>query len=107
MHMAKMKLKKGDTVVVVSGKDKGKSGAIVRVLPKENRVVVEGVGMIKRHLRKTSRGQSGRIVERPASIDASNVMVKDPESGKGTRVGRKVEDGKIVRVAKKSGKILK
>jgi large subunit ribosomal protein L24 len=105
--MAKMKLKKGDMVIVVSGKDKGKSGAIARVLPKENRLIVEGVGMVKRHLRKTSRGQSGRIVERPASIHASNVMLKDPEGGKPTRVGRKVEGGKIIRIAKKSGKTLK
>lgn len=102
-----MKLKKGDTVIVVSGKDKGKSGPIVRVLRSENRIVVEGVAMMKRHIRKTSRGQSGRIVERPASIHASNVMLKDPEGGKPTRVGRRVEGGKIVRVAKKSGKTLK
>ncbi len=101
----KMKLKKGDQVVVVSGKDKGKTGAILQVLAAENRIVVDGVGMIKRHIKKT-RGQSGQIVERPASIHASNVMFMDPKEKKGTRIGRKIEDGKIVRVAKKSGTTL-
>lgn len=101
----KMKLKKGDQVIVVSGKDKGKTGSILQVLAAENRVVVDGIGMIKRHIKKT-RGQSGQIVERPQSIHASNVMFMDPTEKKGTRIGRKVEDGKIVRVAKKSGKTL-
>lgn len=101
--LMKMKLKKGDNVIVISGKDKGKTGAIAQVLPAENRVVIDGVGMVKRHVRKSGRGQSGRIVERPASIDASNVMFMDPKEKKGTRIGRKVVDGKIVRVAKKSG----
>lgn len=101
----KMKLKKGDQVVVISGKDKGKTGQIVQVLAAENRVVVEGIAMIKRHVRKT-RGQAGQIIERPQSIHASNVMFMDPKEKKGTRIGRKVEDGKIVRVAKKSGTTL-
>lgn len=69
----KMHVKKGDTVVVLSGKDKGKKGEVLKVLPKENRVVVDNVALVKRHLRKSGRGQSGRIVERPASIHASNV----------------------------------
>jgi large subunit ribosomal protein L24 len=99
----KMKIKKGDQVVVVSGKDKGKTGTVLKTIPSTNRVVVEGVAIIKRHLRKTGRGQSGQIVERPASINASNVMFLDPKENKGTRIGRKVENGKIVRVAKKSG----
>ncbi len=106
--VAKMKIKKGDTVVVVSGKDKGKQGEIVRVIKSENRVVIDGVAMIKRSVRKTGRGQSGRIVERPASIHASNVMLLDPESKKPTRVGRSVgKDGKRVRVTKKSTSTLK
>ena len=102
----KMKLKKGDSVVVVSGKDKGKTGTILRMLPSENKVVIEGVGMVKRHLRRSMKGQSGGIVEQPRPINASNVMLVDPKTGKGTRIGRKVEDGKIVRVAKKSGTTL-
>lgn len=71
----KMKVKKGDTVLILTGKDKGKKGEVARVLPKENRVVVDGVAIVKRSVRKSGRGQSGRIVERPASIHASNVRV--------------------------------
>lgn len=69
----KLHVKKGDTVIVLSGKDKGKKGEVLRALPKEGRVVVDGIAIVKRSLKRTSRGQSGRIVERPASIDASNV----------------------------------
>jgi len=98
-----MKLKKGDHVVVVSGKDKGKEGTILTVFPKLNRIVVDGVAMAKRHLRKTGRGQSGRIVEHPAAINASNVMLIDAETKKPTRVGRK--DGQ--RITKKSKTVLK
>jgi large subunit ribosomal protein L24 len=104
--MSKMKLKKGDHVIVISGKDKGKTGTISTVLPSENRIVIDGVNMMKRHLRSSGRGQSGSIVERPASINASNVMLLDPKEKKGTRIGRKVENGKVVRVAKKSGTVL-
>jgi large subunit ribosomal protein L24 len=104
----KMKLKKGDQVVVTTGKDKGKKGPILSVMPKTGMIVVEGVALVKRHLKSTGRGQSGSIVERPRAIDASNVMLLDPEEKKGTRVGRVVEEGKkgktLVRVAKKSGK---
>jgi large subunit ribosomal protein L24 len=98
----KMKLKKGDTVVVISGKDKGKQGTILHVLPADNKVVVEGVGMYKRSLR-ASQGQSGSIVERPRAIDASNVMFFDAKEKKPSRIGRKVENGKVVRFSKKSG----
>jgi large subunit ribosomal protein L24 len=105
--VVKMKVKKGDTVMIVSGKDKGKTGEIVKVLPSVGRVVVDGVAMMKRHLRRTGRGQSGSIVERPAAINASNVMVLDPESKKPTRVGREKQEGKTVRVAKKSKTVLK
>lgn len=82
----KMKLKKGDHVVVVSGKDKGKTGVISRAFPSTGQVVVDGVGMVKRHL-KPGRGaqQSGSIIERPRAIDASNVMFLDPKTKKGTR----------------------
>jgi large subunit ribosomal protein L24 len=103
----KMKIKKGDTVMVVSGKDKGKTGAVLTVLPRENRVVVDGAGMIKRHMKKTGRGQSGRIIERPSTLHASNVMVMDPSAKKPTRIGRSVEGKKKVRVTKKSKTTLK
>ena len=103
----KMKLKKGDTVQVVSGKDKGKTGTIMTVFPDTNQVVVEGIAMVKRHIRKTGPKQSGRIVERPRAINASNVMFVDPKSKKPTRIGRKMEEGKLVRVTKKSGTTLK
>ncbi len=93
MPSLKMKVKKGDTVTVISGKDKGKTGEILTVLPRENRVVIDGVGMIKRHMRKTGKNQSGRIVERPASIHASNVMRLDSEK-KPTRARRTVKAAK-------------
>lgn len=105
--VAKMKVKKGDTVMVVTGKDKGKTGEILRVLPSVGRVVVDGVALVKRHIRKTGRKQSGSIVERPASIHASNVMVLDPDTKKPTRIGRQKQEGKTVRVAKKSKTVLK
>lgn len=101
----KMKLKKGDSVMVISGKDKGKQGTILHVLPADNKVVIEGVGIYKRSL-KARQGQSGSIVERPRAIDASNVMFMDPKEKKPTRIGRKVENGKLVRFAKKSGATL-
>ncbi len=99
--VAKMRLKKGDTVIVVSGKDKGKSGAIVRVLPDVRKVVIDGVGVVKRHIGQRGR-QSGHIVEAPRPIDVSNVMLKDPKGGKPSRVSR--ADG--ARVAKSSGSTL-
>ncbi len=81
-----MKLKKGDRVVIVSGKDKGKSGTIVRSLPAMGKVVVEGVAIMKRHLKPSRTGEaSGSIVERPRAIDASNVMFMDSKTKKGTR----------------------
>ncbi len=101
----KMKLKKGDKVVVVSGKDKGKTGTIHRVIPAENKIVVEGIALAKRHVRG-GRGKVGQIVEAPRAINASNVMIYDADSKKGTRVGRENRDGKLVRVTKKGGKVL-
>ena len=103
--MKGMKLKKGDPVIVVSGKDKGKTGTIVHAYPATGKIVVEGVAIVKRAM-KASRGQSGSIIERPRAIDASNVMLMDPKEKKGTRVGRKAENGKNVRVAKKSNSTL-
>ena len=103
---AKFKIKKGDHVIVVSGKDKGKVGQVARVLPQEAKIVVDGVGMVKRHLKSAGRGQSGRIVERPRAIAISNVMVQDPKDKKGTRVKRETKDGKNTRVTVKSGTAL-
>jgi large subunit ribosomal protein L24 len=102
----KMKIRKGDQVLVIAGRDRGKKGEILRVIPKENRVVVQGVNMVKRHT-KPSRAEAGGIIEREASIHASNVSHVDPKSGKATRVGYKtLEDGSKVRVARASGEVL-
>ena len=102
----KMKLKKGDHVMMVSGKDKGKTGTILKVFPKANKVVVEGLGIAKRHRRPLAAGQSGRIVEMELPVNASNVMLMDPKEKKPTRVKRVMKDGKIVRTAHKSGTAL-
>ena len=104
--MAKMKVKKGDRVVVLTGKDKGKAGEILRVMPKECRVVVAGVNMIKRHT-KPRPGNPGGIDEREASIHASNVAHADPVTGRATRVGYRImADGSKVRFAKRSGEVI-
>ena len=101
--MLKLKIKKGDEVIVRTGRDKGRSGEVTEVLREENRVVVRGVNMVKRHQRATAKQQAG-IVEKEAPLHISNVALKDPKSGKPTRVGYKVlSDGKKVRVAKASG----
>jgi large subunit ribosomal protein L24 len=104
--MIKLKIKKGDKVVVITGKDKGKSGDVLRVMPKDNRVVVQGVNMVKRHT-KPAMGQPGGIVEKEGTIHISNVAHIDPKSNKPTRVGYKeLEGGRKVRVAKRSGEVL-
>jgi large subunit ribosomal protein L24 len=98
------RIRKGDTVVVISGKDKGKKGKVTRVVREEDRVVVEGVNLIKRHTRPTPRNPSGGILEREQPIHACKVMPVDPKTGKGTRVRFKIlEDGKKIRVAVDSG----
>lgn len=100
------KIKKGDKVVVTTGRDKGKEGEVLQVLPKDGRVVVQGVNVEKRHTRPTQLNAGG-IVEKEAALDASNVALVDPKDGKPTRVGFKVlEDGKKVRVAKRSGEVI-
>ena len=102
----KLKIKKGDNVVVITGRDKGKSGTVLRVMPKDSRVVVQGVHMAKRHTRP-SAGQSGGIVEKELSIHLSNVALVDPKTSKPTRVGYKVlEGGRKVRVARRSGEVI-
>ena len=101
-----MKIKKGDKVVVTTGRDRGKSGEVLRMLPKENRAVVQGVNLVKRHQRQTA-GQEGGIVSKELPIHISNLALRDPKSGKPTRVGFKfLADGKKVRVAKRSGEVI-
>ncbi len=98
-----MNLLKGDKVIVIAGKDKGKTGTIQKVDPKTNRVVVEGVNLRKKHKKPTQQNPEGSVVEIYAPIHASNVMLVDPKTKKPTRVGHKVAKGKKVRVAKASG----
>jgi len=103
---AKLKIKKGDKVVVIAGRDKGKSGEVLRVFPTENRALVQGVNMIKRHTRPRP-GEPGGIVEKEAAIHVSNIAHLDPKSNRPTRVGFKIlEDGRKVRYAKRSGEVL-
>lgn len=100
------KLKKGDRVIVLAGKDKGKSGEIVQVMPAEERAIVRGINMVKRHQRQT-QAQEGGIINKEASIHLSNLAIADPKDNKPTRVGFTVkEDGTKVRVAKRSGDVI-
>lgn len=98
-----MKIKKGDTVIVTAGKDKGKEGKVVRAFPKQSEVLVEGVNIITRHQKSKRRGQQGQIVKKPVPINVSNVSVKDVKTGKPSRVGYTKDGEKKIRVAKKSG----
>jgi len=99
------KIKKGDTVIVLAGKDRGAEGEVVQVTPQDDRIVVRGVNLIKKHQRQTQTEQGG-IISREASIHISNVALKDPSSGKAARVGFKIVDGKKVRVSKLSGEVI-
>jgi large subunit ribosomal protein L24 len=102
----KLKIRKGDRVVVRTGKDKGKTGEVLRVMPKENRAIVQGVNMVRRHQRQTA-AQEGGIIVKEAPIHISNLALVDPASGQATRVGwRFLEDGTKVRVAKRSGEVI-
>ena len=96
------KIRKGDKVVVLTGKDKGRTGEVVQVLPKEDRAVVKGINLVKRHQRQTQTQEAG-IITKEASIHLSNIAIADPKDGKPTRVGFKVDGDKKVRVAKRSG----
>ena len=101
-----MHVKKGDKVMVISGKDKGKQGVILEAFPKKDRVLVEGVNIVKKHSKPSQINPQGGIINKEAPIHVSNVMPLDPKTGEPSRVGYKVEDVKKVRVAKKSGEIL-
>jgi large subunit ribosomal protein L24 len=97
------KIRKGDKVVVLAGRDKGRSGEVIEVRPAENRAVVRGINMVKRHQRQTAQ-QEGGIISKELAVHLSNIALADPKDGKPTRVGFKVQpDGKKVRVAKRSG----
>ena len=102
--MSKLHIKKGDTVYVNSGEDKGKTGVVLKVLVKENRAVVEGVNMVSKHTKPSAKNPQGGIVKQEAPIHISNLNVVDPKTGKPTRIGRRLgANGKLVRYAKKSG----
>lgn len=102
----KLKIKKGDNVVVTAGRDVGKKGTVLKVLPSDNRLIVQGVNMVKRHTKASMAGPGG-IQEKEATIHVSNVAVADPKTGKPTRVGYKfLKDGSKVRVAKASGEVI-
>jgi large subunit ribosomal protein L24 len=98
------RIRKDDTVIVIAGKDKGRSGKVLKVLPAEERVVVEGVNMMKRHTKPDVTHPNGGVISKEAALHVSNVALRDPKTGKPTRVGFKVNDkGRKVRVAKGSG----
>jgi large subunit ribosomal protein L24 len=104
--MAKLKVKKGDKVVVLAGRDKGKNGEIVKVFPEKNRAIVQGVNIVRRH-QKQSASQEGGIVSKEASIHISNLAIEDPKDGSPTRIGYKIlDDGRKVRFAKRSGELI-
>jgi len=105
--MAKLHIKKGDTVIVNSGVNKGKEGKVLQVFPDKQRAIVEGINMVSKHTKPNAENPQGGIVKKEAPIHISNLNVKDPSTGKATRVGRKLVDGKLVRYAKKSGEEIK
>ena len=106
--MSKLHIKKGDTVYVNAGEDKGKTGRVLKVLVKEQRAIVEGINMVSKSTKPNAKHPQGGIIKQEAAIHISNLNPIDPESGKATRIGRKKDaDGKTVRYAKKSGKEIK
>ena len=104
--MSAAKIKKGDNVIVLAGRDKGKRGEVFQVMPKEERALVRGVNMVRRHQKQTAQAQGG-IITKEASIHLSNLALEDPKDGKPTRIGFKtLEDGRKVRIAKRSGEVI-
>jgi len=102
----KLHVKTGDTVYVISGKDKAKTGKVLRVFPKKGKVLVEGINIVKKHLKPNQMNPQGGVVEREAAIFSSKVMLFDEKAGKPTRVGFKFENGKKIRYSKKSGEVI-
>lgn len=98
-----MKIRKDDNIIVLSGKDKGKTGKVIRALPREGKVIVAGVNMKKIHKRPTKSNQKGQVIEQAAPIFASAVALVDPKTSKATRIGYSIEKGKKIRISKKSG----
>ena len=107
IQQPKLKIRKGDMVKVISGDSKGQQGKVLDVNPVENRAVVEKVNMISKHSRPNAQNTQGGIVKKEAPIHISNLMLIDPKGGKATRIGRKEVDGKLVRISKKSGEVIK
>jgi large subunit ribosomal protein L24 len=107
--MAKIKIKKNDTVIVTTGNSKGVKGKVIKVYPSENRAMVEGANMISKHTKPNAANPQGGIVKQESKLHISNLMLIDPKSGEATKVGRKVDEktGKIVRYSKNSGEVIK
>ncbi len=99
-------VKTGDTVYVISGKDKGKTGKVIKVFPKKGKIVVEGINIVTKHMKPSPVNPQGGVVEKAAAIFSSKVMLFDEKAGKPTRIGHKIVDGKKVRVSKKTGEII-
>lgn len=104
-HQPKLHIRKGDTVMVLAGDDKGKTGEVIQVIPSKLRAVVEGVNIVKKH-QKATQEQEGGIVEMPAPVHISNLALLDPKTGEPTRIGRREENGVMVRYSKKTGNII-
>lgn len=98
-----MKIRKDDNIIVITGKDKGKTGKVTKSLPKENKIIVAGLNLRKVHERARKSGQKGQIIDKAMPMSVSNVMIVDPKTSKGSRVGLKIEGDKKIRIAKKSG----
>lgn len=107
MNMKKMHIKKGDTVIVNAGNDKGKTGKVLEVITSKDRAIVEGINMVSKHTKPNAKHPQGGIIKQEAGIHVSNLQLVDPKTGAATRVGHKFVDGKKVRFAKKSGEEIK
>ena len=104
----KLHIKKGDTVVVISGNSKGQSGKVLEVVREDERAIVEGVNLVSKHTKPNAKSPQGGIIKQEATIHVSNLMLKDPKTGKPTRIGRRLDKkGKLVRYSKKSGEEIK
>jgi large subunit ribosomal protein L24 len=98
-----MKIKKGDRVLIISGKDRGRKGKVLKVFPKERKILVEGINLVKKHQRPRRSGEKGQIIQLPKPIDVSNAKLICSKCGKATRVGHKIVEGKKFRICKKCG----